>query len=368
MLFGREFSESELRRHCGSTRQLARITPYTLRDGREEGVHALDFHTASGFNFTVLPSRGMDIAFAEFRGHNLVWHSPTGIPGPQYFEPAGLGFMRTFFGGLLTTCGLLNVGVPDTWRGEPLGQHGRISNLPAVHVSHDVIWVDDDLYLLARGEVREVFPPLLNLVLRRRIRCRAGDHFLTLHDTVTNEGFERVPHQILYHVNAGFPVLNRTSHLVSTTRTVTPRDADAEENKEHFRICSDPTPGFRPEVFYHEMLPTTDGRAWAALINPDLEGGLGLYVKYDPKVLPLMTQWKMMAEGTYVMGMEPCNSVGLPMAKQQALGILHALEPGQSVDYHLEIGVLAGPDEVAAFEREVSLIAPVTPDYHSALA
>jgi hypothetical protein len=75
----------------------------------------------------------------------------------------------------------------------------------------------------------------------------------------------------------------------------------------------------------------------------------------------------MMGEGTYVVGLEPSNTYGINMERQQALGMLQYLEPEQHVELHLEIGVIAGADEIAGFEREISVVAPNPPDFASIL-
>jgi hypothetical protein len=367
MFFGREYNREQLRKHCGATRQLARILACELADGKEKGVRCLNFQSGNGFNFTVLPDRGMDLAYADYNGRNLSWISPTSLVGPAFYEPQGWGWARGFFGGLLTTCGLVNVGVPDIYNGEPIGAHGRITYTPATNVSYDTVWAGDDLYLLARGEMRETRMNSYDLVLKRRIQVRSGDRFVHIHDTVINEGHTKVPFQILYHVNAGFPIVTRDSYIMAPCRMVTPRDQAAEDAKEHWRICKDPTPGFAEQVYYHDLLPCTDGRAWAAIVNPELDNGMGLYVKYDPQRLPLLAQWKMMGEGTYVVGLEPSNTYGINMERQQALGMLQYLEPEQHVELHLEIGVIAGADEIAGFEREISVVAPNPPDFASIL-
>jgi hypothetical protein len=69
----------------------------------------------------------------------LAWVSPTGVVAPHFRELQGEGWLRSFGGGLLVTCGLQNVGEPSERGGEELGLHGRISNTPAA--------------LLARGPV-----------------------------------------------------------------------------------------------------------------------------------------------------------------------------------------------------------------------
>lgn len=367
MFFGREYSAEELRQHCGNSRQIASIIPYELSDGWEKGVRCLQFDTGSGLNFTVVPDRCMDIAFAQYKGRNLAWQSPTTVTAPQYYEPNDWGWIRGFFGGLMTTCGLLNVGVPDEYLKEKVGAHGRISHTPAANVSFDSYWVGDELYLLAKGEMREQRIPHYNIFMRRRIQAIAGEKCLRIHDTVINEGHARVPHQILYHINVGFPVLSSASYMLVPSRMITPRDEEANDEREHYRMCDEPTRNWQEKVYYHDLVPCTDDRGWAAVVNPELDNGLGLYVKYELDRLPVLVQWKMMGQGTYVMGMEPANTYGIGMSRQNSLGFLRSLEPGQEVDYRLEIGVLDGPDEIGAFEREVTVVAPNTPDWGSIL-
>ena len=367
MDFGREFDSTELRRHCGSKQQVARITSFDLNDGRERGVRCLDFHTGSGFNFTVVPDRCMDIAFAEFQGRNLAWLSPTSIVAPEYYEPQGWNWIRGFFGGLLTTCGLVNVGVPDNHKNEPIGAHGRISYTPATNVSHDVFWVGEELHMVARGEMREVRPPHTNMVLRRTIHAIAGQRHVEIRDRVINESPEKTPHQILYHINAGFPIVGATSHFVAGTRSVTPRDDASADAKELFRMCQGPTQSYTEKVYYHEVVGCSDGRCAAAVVNPDLDGGTGLYVKYDPRTLPTLVQWKMMGEGMYVVGIEPANTYGIGMERMRALGLLKTLAPEEEVEYRVEIGVLKGAEEIQAFESYALKDAPTEPDYASIL-
>ncbi len=47
------------------------------------------------------------------------------------------------------------------------------------------------------------------LVLHRRWQTELGSATLHLRDVVINEGGTRTPHMILYHCNAGFPLLSR---------------------------------------------------------------------------------------------------------------------------------------------------------------
>ena len=73
----------------------------------------------------------MDIADAFFNQHSLAWLSHEGVTFPQPFSDRGADWLRTFGGGLLTTCGLTHVGGPETDEHGKRGLHDRISNIPA---------------------------------------------------------------------------------------------------------------------------------------------------------------------------------------------------------------------------------------------
>src|SRR5918999_6338288 len=174
-LFGRSLTGWELLRRVGRLDQVAGIEPLVLDDGSARGVRALRVRTGSGLSFTVLPDRGMDLGGAEYRGVPLAWLSHTGVVAPSFHEPEDEGWLRSFGGGLLVTCGLQNVGPPGERDGERLGLHGRISHTPASNVAREERWDAEGCALLARGQGRasRVFGP--NLVLRRTVSARLGE-------------------------------------------------------------------------------------------------------------------------------------------------------------------------------------------------
>ena len=127
---GNPLTRRELFRRIGRLEQVAGIEPFVFDDGPARGVRAFRFRTGSGLTFDVVPDRGMDVSFAEHGGTPLAWLSPNGVVAPSFYEPQGEGWLRSFPGGLLVTCGLRNVGPPGEREGEELGLHGRASKLP----------------------------------------------------------------------------------------------------------------------------------------------------------------------------------------------------------------------------------------------
>jgi hypothetical protein len=275
-LYGQVLGSGELRRRVGRLDQVAGIQSFTYDDGAERGVRALRVRTGTGFAFTVLADRGLDIGDAEFRGMALAWSSPTGVTGSWYYEPEGTGWLRSFHGGLVVTCGLQHAGRPSERDGEPLGMHGRVSNLPASHVAREVRWDEEGCVLEVRGQVRETRVFGNDLVLSRRITARVGESVLRIEDTVENQGWSSAPLMLLYHINLGWPVLAETSRLVgpgAPGEPPEPHDAGAMEGIEAWDRFAAPTPDFTERSYYHRPRADADGWAEARLENPQLAGG-----------------------------------------------------------------------------------------------
>jgi hypothetical protein len=357
-LFGKSYTREELLKRVGNISQLGGVTLCTLQDGPEAGIRAAEFRTGSGLNFVVLLDRGMDISRAEYNGASLAWHSAAGDVHPSYFEPAGLGWLRTFGGGLVTTCGLTYLGAPCVDGGKELGLHGRISHLPARSVSSGGFWKGDDYMMYVEGEMRESVVFGENILLRRRIEAKLGDTRFMIHDVVKNEGFQRSPLMILYHINIGFPVIDDGSEFIYSASESTPRDDVAKPGFEDRGRFSSPIPGYKEQVFFHTVNSDPVGYVRAAIVNGKFEGGkgIGVYVKYRKSELHRFIEWKMMGEGTYVVGMEPANCLVQGRAKERERGTLQFIEPGEAREFHVEIGVLSGRAEIEEFERQVASI------------
>ena len=346
-LFGRSLTDRELRRRVGRLDQAAGIEPLVLDDGPARGVRALRVRTGSGLSFTVLPDRGMDLDATEFRGVPLAWLSHTGVVAPSFRESEGEGWLRSFHGGLLVTCGLQNVGPPGEVNGEVLGLHGRVSNTPASRVSHEARWDEGGCVLEARGEIREARVFGANLVLRRTISARVGESRIRVEDAVENEGFEPQPLMLLYHMNLGWPLLDETARLVGPGKPPEPRDDDAQSGLRTWNRFAAPTPGFRERVFYHRPEAKEDGWTEARLENPALGDGLTLSIRFRPEELPEFVQWTMTGEGTYVLGLESATCrVGGREAEEEAGRVIY-LQPGESRRYRLEISVSAANEKRA---------------------
>lgn len=354
-LYGRQWTREELSRYVGSSPQCGGVRAVEVADGMGRGVRIAEFDTGSGFRFDVMIDRAMDIGIASYQGIPLAWNSNNGPRHPAYYDRDGEQWLRNFLGGLMCTCGMTYVGAPCVDEGEALGLHGRVSNLPAGNVWVDSGWRGDELELWARGKVRESALYGENLLLTRRVSANLGENKLTIRDTVANEGFQRTPHMMLYHCNFGFPLLDRGTELVAPSSRVAPRDEVAAPDTATHHLYAGPTEGYREQCYYHDMATDAEGFVTALLVNRALlDGqGLGAYVRYRKAELPRFIQWKQVAVGTYVTGLEPANCYVEGRDVDRKRGILQYLEPGEQREYVVELGVVTGREAIDALAARI---------------
>jgi hypothetical protein len=338
-------NRASLTKRVGDFSQLAGAKRYVLTDGKALGVEAVDIKTGSGLCFTVLPGRGMDIAWAEYRGVPLAYLSKTGIVGPSYYESDGMNWLRNFFAGLLTTCGLSNVGGPgvetDPVIGEvAFGLHGRISNMAAGDVCVGSRWVDGEYVMSVSGQMRESRLHGENLLLRRTVVSKLGSNRLEIHDEIENEGMKPQPLMLLYHFNIGYPLLADATRLVCQSATVTAAAGTKPGDIPEHASMGPPVNGAGERLFFHDITPDSDGSCRIVVVNPELE--LGLLLEYRKDQLPFFSEWKQLAEAEYVLGLEPGNCLPVGRKGMDGHGGMEILAAGASKSVDIAIEILDG--------------------------
>ncbi len=271
--------KEELLKRIGSIEQIGGIRDYTFNDGKAKGVRAIEINTGK-LRFVVLPDRGMDIAQAYYKENAVSWISKTGITSPQYYDKDGFGWLRGFYGGLITTCGLKNVGVP--YNGQ--GLHGRIANIPAEKVSVCAKWQGNDYIMTVSGLMRESAVFGENIVLKRTITAKLFDEEFTVEDTVINEGFADEKIALCYHCNFGYPLVREGAKIVNVQPELVDIHAPVHGKEEE---CVG--------VLHSGAVAT------AGIEN----GEIGAYITYKRDALPEFLVWKMLGESEYVVGLEP---------------------------------------------------------------
>jgi hypothetical protein len=351
----------DLMRRVGRLEQVAGVRLVTLGDGIERGVRALEFRTGTGFSFDVLVDRSMDVGRCEFSGSSLAWLSPTGVVGPWFAEPMGLGWFRSWGGGMLVTCGLdhtLLGGVDDASNfhqlvkpTEEYGLHGRVGFLPARLTGYGESWDGEECVLWAEGVVRQAAVYGEAMELRRRIEARLGESRFIVRDEVVNVGFDPTTHMYLYHVNVGWPVVDAGSEYLIPAPPGVPV---AEYPTRNYRTLTAPNQAFPEECYEHTVTAEPGGTVPVAIVNRAL--GLGAYQVYKKEQFPFHTMWRMLGEGTYGVAMEPTTNRDMGRFDARERGELAYLAPGEGRTYDLEIGVLDGSAAIDAFAARVDAL------------
>ena len=338
-LFGHPRTAQELLPLVGRMDQVASSTALTEDEGPARGMRRIIVRCGE-LTFDVHPDRGLDVGAFFFRGIPLVWSSPSGLTAPWNRDSSAMSWIQAFPGGLFTTCGLDTFGSPSEDKGQTFPLHGRASTLQAENVAHDGRWTEDgDYEIVVSGRVRQARLFGENLELRRTIRCRLGTGQLTVDDVVTNLGPSQQPHMMLYHINLGWPLLDDVARLQIPSREVHPRDPDAESGIAEWGAFRTPSDPFPEQVFRHSF-DAVPADVDVTLSSPRL--GLALALTFNTYQLPHFFQWKMLASGAYVLGLEPANCPVIEgRATARTRGLLPLLAPGESRNYRLGFRVLS---------------------------
>jgi hypothetical protein len=229
------------------------------------------------------------------------------------------------------------------------GLHGRVGGLPARLTGYGERWAGDECTLWAEGIVLQAAVFGEQLALRRRIEATVGESSLRIHDEVENVGFSPTSHMLLYHCNAGFPVVDEGSELLVPSRRVT---GDPWVEVADHTTLPGPSPDVQEACFYYDPAPAADGTVPVAVVNHRL--GLGVFQVFRAAQLPHFMVWRMPGEGTYAVGLEPGTNPAIPRAEARRTGKLIELVPGETRAYDLEIGALVGSSELGAFAQRVA--------------
>lgn len=334
--------------YVGSTKQLFRVDKIKLDEGKAKGVCMIEVKNRSGMSFSVNVDRGLDIPYLDFKGENIGFISPCDIVAPAYFDDKELGFLKSFTAGFLTTCGLKMAGAPCEYEGKKYGLHGNISHTPATEVSYEIIEHDNSATAKIKGSVydAEIFGDKLKL--NREITCNYKEKRFKIHDKVTNEGYKKTHHMIIYHMNIGYPILSPESEIYIPSSETIPRNDHAKLGLLECKKAQKPDANYEEMCYYHKLIADKDGFATVAIFNPELD--MGVAIKFDTKTLDHFVQWKMMGAGDYVIGLEPANSTidGISDAIQN--GSMKYLEPQQTVEYEIEVQMIENKNEFLALK------------------
>ena len=321
-------SMESLYRRVGTEEQVYGVRRLILDEGNARGAALYQVSTAGGLDFDVLPDSGLDIGRLRWRGVNVNYMTKNGYDAPSRFLPVPDNFDHTFPGGMMYTCGLLSVGPQcrdEEGDGEFHPLHGRYHGQSARGLSASA----EGGVIRVSGTVRETEQWRHNLSVKRVITAPAWGSELMVEDEVTNLTPQPVEYALLYHCNLGWPLLDADATLeLPEDRKVTPRSPWAEAGLADQCRCTAPIDGEEERVYFNEVRPAGEDPR-ARLINRRL--GIGAELSWSLDTLPILSQWKCMRSGEYVLALEPSTCYTMGRLEERRHGSMRTLAPFASV-------------------------------------
>lgn len=328
--------------YIGHESQICGVEEHRLVGGKGDGMRLLQVRNGKGLEFTVSADRCADITRLSFKGDNYSFITYNGYVAPAYYDDQGIGWLKSFTAGFLTTCGLDAVGNGCEDDGEVTALHGKAGNIPADRI----FWDEDDASIRIKAVIRhgQIFQHKLQLT--RLITVSKQENTMSIRDTIENVGDAQSPLMVLYHMNMGYPLLSESSELFIPAQSVTPRNEHSAQDLDTWNKVFTPQPGFVEQCYYHNF-GTAAGRA--GIYNPAISKGL--LMEFDTALLDHFTQWKMMGVRDYVMGLEPgnCHPDGRDVMRKQ--GKLKFIDPGQQITYEIKLTMIDGDAAWAAVKN-----------------
>ncbi len=331
----KDYSKEEMLRYCGNINQIGSITKSSLLDGKADGTNIYTVKTGGGLEYTLVPSKCLDITSLSFKGTNISLLAKPGITSPKYAHPFGNDFLYYVTGGMLFTCGLKNVGSSCEENGEYHPIHGRIGITPAQNTSARGYWVGNEYVLEAYGEMNESALFGSNLCLKRTISSKLGQNEIIINDVLENNSPYEEDFMLLYHFNFGFPFLDEDTKIIFPQNNIEPRDKNAEIGLKESEKNSLPLDNYDEQVFYRDVVADKDGKVKIQIINNRL--GIKAIIEYEQKNLPILTQWKSMKSTDYALGIEPCNCLVFSRVKAQESGKIKKIKPFEKIEFILKL-------------------------------
>ncbi len=309
-----------MNKYIGNPTQVYGVEEMRLTGGKGDGMRMLYVRNGKGLEFWVSLDRCADITRLSLKGCNFSFISACGYVSPDYYDKDGVGFLKSFTAGFCTTCGLTAVGGPCVDAGEQLPLHGTISNTPCESFGY---WTDDNSIHI-KAVVRDARIFSHKLVLEREYIVSLDENKFSMTDIVKNVGSAEAPYEILYHCNMGYPLLCEDTEIKIPAKEVIARNEYSRTGLSDCLQVESPQAGYEEMCFYHKLPEAAE----VSIYNPNIDKGMKMM--FDTKELPFFTQWKMLGEYDYVMGLEPgnCTPDGRDVMREK--GELAFIKPGES--------------------------------------
>ena len=342
--------------------EVGKVTVRKLHGGRQEGVVEVVVW-AGDLMVSVLPTRGMGIWWAKYKGRSMFWKAPQReAVHPMYVNldrNGGLGWLDGFCEGMVR-CGM-------GWHGAPgvdeikdnfgnvirmsLPLHGQMANIPASEVRIGGYKEGKRTFLSVEGTVWEEGVYLDKYELASRTLVEIGGNTIRLRDEVTNRSRERTsPLEMLYHINFGGAALGKGSTMVYAG-AVSARDERAAEGLAEQARFRGKVKGFTEQVYWIDLASRPNGVAGTMLVNAKQD--FAVYEVHNKKQMKCFAHWKQTGADEYATGFEPGTSLPNNRGVERESGRLEFIGPGETRVFDVEIGALAKASEIRAMSNRL---------------
>ena len=322
-------------RKVGNMEQLCYIRKVRYQGGFADTQAAHEVNNGR-LSFTVMDTACMDIGEVRYRNVPVSYLSKAGWQGNRSMPK------RYIMGGMFFTAGLNHVGPGEG----DMPLHGLARLLPGSNVCAKAGWQGGEYRMSVEGEMRQGMLFGENLVLRRSIVTTMDSDVIRITDVLENEGFKDETVMLLYHFNVGYPILDEGACLVVPSKTYTPRDQATVESRgdtDPF-VMDGPVDNQPEQVYYHELGCDKKGDTFCALVNKEKK--LAVCLHFNKTQLPVFSQWKSIASGDYVMGMELgiCHVEG--PQREREMGSARVLKAGETMEIAIDLEILEGNEAI----------------------
>lgn len=337
-----KYPKTEIEKRTGCLAQLCNARKLSFSDGLSKGLEIVDVHSGSGLDFQILTDRGMGIGRASYKGIPICWISPLEEVSPTFYNPQGDSWLETFGGGMVTSCGLTNVGGASVVDGLNVGLHGRLSHIPAKDVSIEREWKDNSYQIKISGYMTDASVMGHNFELKRTYIVKMGSNEIYFHDEIKNCSDRREPLFVLYHLNFGYPFISENTKIVINDRIAEPKVKDNSyyEQRNSWQKFSKPQKDISELVYYHS-LERKNKNSMILIENQYSDMKLSAEVSFPLQSLNHLVEWKMLGEKNYLLGIEPGNTFASGRTYSFENKDVEYLEPEEikKIDMHLKFKV-----------------------------
>jgi hypothetical protein len=254
----------------------------------------LQVQTTSGFDVELLLAAGLDLGRTAYAGYPISWGTPLDAAWPPV-RPASPDWLGRWQGGLLTTCGMRNVGAASGgW-----GLHGDHIFRQASGVEARHLEIDGRPAVRVRGTVWD--GPALGTVLQleRTVVIFDEEPEIRVADVLRNRSARPECALMLYHLNLGAPFVTPLTQVVGVD-SLSVRDTDSDW------LADWPNVG-RPQPGETELVAEAT-LSEAGVVNVVNEAaGARLEISWSADALPRTHVWRRRRADAYVLAIEPAN-------------------------------------------------------------